>query len=61
MSLIGSELQRSAQRAIALIIRGIGVVIVKVKVHVSGGLGSGSEKWEFVVRGAQVLRWFKEV
>ena len=43
--------------------RAMGVVLVKVKVrrNIGGGLGLESEEWEFIVRGAQVLGWFKEV
>jgi len=38
-------------------IRGIGVVVVKMKVRriAGGGFGSKSEKWELVLRGNQIL------
>jgi len=43
--------------------RGMGVVVVKMKARriAGGGLGSKLEKWELVVRGNQILDWFKEV
>jgi len=63
VSIICSELQGEIRKAIAFIIRAMGVVLVEVKVkrNVGDGLGLESEEWEFIVRGAQVLGWFKEV
>ena len=63
VSLISKDLQGKTPRAIPFVIRGIGVTVAKVKVRKNegGGLGLESEEWEFIVRGAQVLGWFKEV
>jgi len=60
VSLICSDLQGETQKATTFIIRGIGVVVVKVKVRrsIGGGLGSKPKKWELVVEDTQILGWF---
>jgi len=62
VGLIYSHLKGETRGAIAFIIRGIGVVVkLKVRRNLGGGLGLKSQMWELVVRGMQILGWFKEV
>ena len=56
VSLICSELQGEARRAVTFFIQSIGVVVVEVKVrrNVAGGLGSEAKKLQLVV---VILSW----
>jgi len=46
-------------KTVTFIIRGIGVIVVEVKVrrNVAGGLGSAAKKCELIVVSAEILSW----
>ena len=57
MSLICDE---AHAKTVTFIIRGIGVIVVEVKVvrrNVAGGLGSAAKKCELIVVSAEILSW----